>query len=288
MASTQNTFDPVKKPAASPIFADPPQQQHQSCSSSSSISLDGTHVIFVDESPSSTILPTMISDMLFHDRARFFNRCLDIMSIGLLITAGVAHALAHTDGALPWLVSHPGVVMFMLMAQLMFVHVISGNVHGGYMAPQTAIGCFVVYSILNGITLAPLYTIYTEGSIVSAFISAAIMFISCSAFGYATKYDLATPGGAAIASLWGVIVAMIVNGMVGSRWVDMAISIVVVLLFVAITAWDAQRIRDLSEQLGRNGDRAHFTGLAVLGATMLYLDFLNMFLHILRLFGSRK
>ena len=151
--------------------------------------------------------------------------------------------------------------------------------------PSLAIGGFVAYSLLNGLTLAVTLSYYDIGSITKAFITATGMFLGMSVVGMVTKKDLSGVGRAGMAALIGVIIAMVLNIFIlRSSAVELFISLLLVLIFAGITAYDNQKIRSIYVQ--SNGT-AH-SGIAVFLALQLYLDFINLFLAFLRIFGKNN
>ncbi|MBO0445882.1 MULTISPECIES: Bax inhibitor-1/YccA family protein [Enterococcus] len=151
--------------------------------------------------------------------------------------------------------------------------------------PSLAISGFLVYSVLNGITISATLLMYAQATVVSAFVSAAATFGAMSLVGMFTKKDLSAMGHAAYSALIGIIIAMVINFFfLRSNAVSFFISILMVLIFAGITAYDNQRIRQVyNETAGQAG-----TGLAVFFALQLYLDFINLFLAFLRIFGKNN
>ncbi len=147
-----------------------------------------------------------------------------------------------------------------------------------------ALGLFFAYAALNGLTIGLIVSLYTTGSVATAFVSAAGMFGAAAVYGAVTKRSLTGVGGFLRMALFGLIIAMLVNLFVGSTFISYVISIVGVVIFTGLTAYDTQRIG--------SGDLAAMTGSmekgAVFGALVLYLDFINLFLMLLRLMGSRR
>lgn len=151
--------------------------------------------------------------------------------------------------------------------------------------PSLALAGFLVYSVWNGLTLALVLATYTASSVVSALAISAGMYIGLAAFGIVTKRDLSGAGKAAISALIGVIIAMLVNAFfLHSSPVEIFISLLTVVIFSVLTAYDNQRIKTIYHQA--NGQPG--VGLALFMALQLYLDFVNLFLSILRIFGSRN
>ena len=144
-----------------------------------------------------------------------------------------------------------------------------------------ALPVFLIYSVLNGFTLSFVVAFYTPGTVLSAFVSSALLFFVMPAIGIFTKKDLSGMGRALMAALVGLIIAMIVNIFLASGFFDYMISIAMVLVFSGLIAWDNQKIRYVYEQ--SRGQVA--TGWVISMALSIYLDFINLFLSILRIFG---
>ena len=144
-----------------------------------------------------------------------------------------------------------------------------------------ALPVFLIYSVLNGFTLSFVVAFYTPGTVLSAFVSSALLFFAMAAIGIFTKKDLSGMGRALMAALVGLIIAMIVNIFLASGFFDYMISIAMVLVFSGLIAWDNQKIRYVYEQ--SRGQVA--TGWVISMALSIYLDFINLFLSILRIFG---
>jgi FtsH-binding integral membrane protein len=145
---------------------------------------------------------------------------------------------------------------------------------------------FWVYAVLMGLSLSTIFLVYTAGSIAQAFFATAAAFAGLSLWGYTTKRDLSGMGTFLIMGLFGLIVAMIVNFFMRSTAMDLAISAIGVLLFAGLTAYDTQKIKSMYFAVAGTGDVV--AKAAVMGALTLYLDFINLFLFLLRLFGDRR
>ncbi|MGX7203300.1 hypothetical protein BCR22_13020 [Enterococcus plantarum] len=151
--------------------------------------------------------------------------------------------------------------------------------------PSLAVGGFLVYSVLNGVTISATLLLYAQATVVSAFVSAAATFGAMSLVGMFTKKDLSAMGHAAYSALFGIIIAMVINFFfLRSSAVSFFISILMVLIFAGITAYDNQRIRQVYNETGGQAG----TGIAVFFALQLYLDFINLFLAFLRIFGKNN
>lgn len=151
--------------------------------------------------------------------------------------------------------------------------------------PRIAVSGFLLYSILNGVTISATLLMYAQATVVSAFVSAAATFGAMSLVGMFTKKDLSAMGHAAYSALIGIIIAMVINFFfLRSDAVSFFISILMVLIFAGITAYDNQRIRQVYNETGGQAG----TGIAVFFALQLYLDFINLFLAFLRIFGKNN
>lgn len=201
------------------------------------------------------------------------------MFAGLLLTAAVAFLVGSSASLLQSIAS---MWLFVVIAQFALVMVISAGINR--LSATVSLALFFVYAATMGLTMAVIVNVYTGGSVATAFFSAAAMFGGAAAYGAVTKRSLASIGGFLTMALIGLIVAMFVNMLVASSTLGFVISIVGVLLFTALTAYDVQRITNGSyAAMVSSAERA-----SVLAALRLYLDFINLFLFLLRLTGSRR
>jgi FtsH-binding integral membrane protein len=166
------------------------------------------------------------------------------------------------------------------------VFAISGMVNR--MSAGTATSLFVIYSALNGVTLSFIFLAYTRTSIVSTFFICAGTFIGCSIYGWATKKDLTSWGGFLMMGLIGIIIASLVNIFIHSSAMSVIISYIGVFVFVGLTAYDTQKIKNMAMTQPAGLDNAVVRKGAILGALSLYLDFINLFLMLLRIFGQTR
>lgn len=212
----------------------------------------------------------------------FLSRVYGWMFLGLLLTAGTAVVVASSPVLIKTLILNRGLFWVMVLAQLGLVIYLSARVNK--MAPATAAILFLVYSALVGVTTSTIFLVYTGASIMSAFVVAGGMFGAMAVFGSLTKRSLAGVGQFMFMGLIGLIIASIINIFVFSDMLSFVISVVGVLVFTGLTAWDAQRLKHMAVALpdGRVG------AYAVVGALSLYLDFINLFFFILRLMGGRR
>ncbi|HJT28789.1 MAG TPA: Bax inhibitor-1/YccA family protein [Pyrinomonadaceae bacterium] len=212
----------------------------------------------------------------------FLSKVYGWMFLGLLLTAGTAVTVASSPLLIKTLILNRGLLFIMILAQLGLVLYLSVRVEK--MAPATASILFLLYSVLVGVTTSTIFLVYTGASIMSAFVVAGGMFGAMAVFGSLTKRSLAGVGQFMFMGLIGLIIASVVNIFLFSNMLNFVISVVGVLVFTGLTAWDAQRLKHMAVALpdGRVG------AYAVVGALSLYLDFINLFFFILRLMGGRR
>jgi FtsH-binding integral membrane protein len=212
----------------------------------------------------------------------FLSKVYGWMFVGLLITAVTASAVASSPSLVEALILNRAVFWILLIAQLGLVFFLSARV--SKMAPTTAAGLFLLYSALTGLNSSVDLLIYTGASIASTFIITAGMFGATAVFGSVTKRSLAGLGQFFFMGLIGLILASIVGFFWHSEALQFVISVVGVLVFTGLTAWDAQRLKQMAVALpdGRVG------AYAVVGALSLYLDFINLFFFLLRFTGNRR
>jgi FtsH-binding integral membrane protein len=156
------------------------------------------------------------------------------------------------------------------------------------MSAGTATSLFVLYSALNGVTLSFIFLVYARASIVSTFFICAGTFAACSIYGWTTKRDLTSLGGFLLMGLFGIIIATVVNMFIRSSGMSMIISYIGVIVFVGLTAYDTQKIKNMALTQPAGLDGAVIRKGAILGALSLYLDFINLFLMLLRIFGQSR
>ncbi len=203
------------------------------------------------------------------------------MFIGLLVSAFCALGVASSPAALSFFFGNQLVFWGMLIAMLVMAFVIPARLTR--MSTGAVLSCFIAYSALMGCWLAPIFLAYKLGTIVYTLFITAGTFGAMSVYGFFTKTDLSKMGSYLMMALFGLLIAMVVNIFVASSTFDWIISIVGVLLFVGLTAWDTQQVKQLSAM---NLDPAMADKLATMGAMNLYLDFINLFLFLLRILGG--
>lgn len=207
------------------------------------------------------------------------------MALGLCATGLIAYYTSSSEQILYMLLGKSRLPFFILLgAEIGIVLYLSSRITT--LNPATANTLFFVYAALNGLTLAPIFLVYTQESISSAFFSAAATFGAMSAYGTLTKRDLSGLGSFLQMGVIGLLIALLINMFVGNSKADLVISIMGVLIFTGLTAFDTQKLRRLSQELSFREEEQ--SNLSILGALMLYLDFINMFLFLLRILGRRK
>lgn len=204
------------------------------------------------------------------------------MTAGLVLTAIVAYFIGG-NSALVYRMYTTGLIYPMIIGQFVIVLILSRRLER--MTARTAMVCFGIYSVCTGAILSSVVVIYTGAVISRAFFTTALMFGGMSLYAMRTKRDLSRIGSVLVMGLWGLIISSVINLFFKSEPLYYLISIIGVVLFSAITAWDTQKIMRLNESYGYDIDDESFIKLSIICALELYLDFINIFLYLLRLFG---
>ncbi|MFZ0928758.1 MAG: Bax inhibitor-1/YccA family protein [Syntrophobacteraceae bacterium] len=215
-------------------------------------------------------------------QTEFIRRVYNWMALGLAVTA-LTSLFALNSGLIYSLLS-PGVMLVLILAELGIVIALSAAI--GKLQSSTALLMFFAYSFLNGLTLATIFLAYTKASIASTFFVTAGTFAAMSVYGYTTKRDLTSMGSFLMMGLIGIIIASFVNFFFSSPAFYWLITYAGIAIFVGLTAYDAQKIKEMAYG-GFAGSEEERKG-AVIGALRLYLDFINLFLLLLRIFGRRN
>lgn len=205
------------------------------------------------------------------------------MSAGLGLTALVAYLVASSPTLLYALMGNALGMILVIVGQFALVFYLSSRLDR--MSQASAIGSFLGYSTLNGVMLSSILIVYTGAMVSKAFVVTALMFASMSLYAMTTDRDLNRIGAYAGMGLWGLIIAMVLNMLFKSSAIDYLISVVGVVLFLGLTAWDTKKIVQMNQSYGTNLDEETFTKLSIIGALTLYLDAINLFLYVLRIFG---
>ena len=209
------------------------------------------------------------------------------MCMGLAITGLVAWYVSNNAAVKNMIYGGNTALFFILMiAELGLVIAISGFI--SKMRAGTATALFLLYSGLNGVTMSFIFLAYTAASIASTFFICALTFLSCSVYGWTTKKDLTSIGSFMFMGLIGIIIASVVNIFIHSSAIYYAVSYIGVVVFVGLTAYDTQKIKNMALTQPEGLDGEVVRKGAIVGALSLYLDFINLFLMLLRIFGNSR
>jgi uncharacterized protein len=213
----------------------------------------------------------------------FLQRVFTWMLLGLVTTGIVAAIIGQSDSLLTTLTDSPGIFLAIIVAQLGLVFWISLGINK--MAASTAMLLFFLYAATVGVTFALIFEMYTAQSIFTTFLITAGMFAVLAFIGATTKRDLSSLGTICIAALIALIIATVVNIFVASSALYWITTYAGVIIFAGLTAYDMQKLRQYGDQAQGGEDESR---MVVVGALALYLDFINMFLFLLRIFGSSR
>lgn len=208
------------------------------------------------------------------------------MTLGLLMTALTAVLVASTPALIYAVVTNPFIFFGLMIAEIAMVLILSARI--GKMSSMTAGLMFALYAVLNGVTMSFIFLAYTMESIAATFLTTACTFGGMTLVGYCTKKDLSTLGRTLYMLLIGLIIATLVNFFVASSGLAVLLNYAGVLIFVGLTAYDTQKIKQMVQVATAYGDEEQTTKLALMGSLSLYLDLINLFLYLLRIFGRRN
>ena len=206
------------------------------------------------------------------------------MTLALVITGVTAYGVATSPGLMMAIATNKLLFWGLIIAEFGLVLAISAAINK--LSLTTATLLFVLYSVINGATLSFIFAIYTMSSIASVFFITAGTFAVMAVIGYTTKKDLTSMGKILFMALIGIIIATVVNIFLKSTGLQMIVSYLGVLIFVGLTAYDSQKIKQMLLMAPDAGEGAQ--KIALLGALSLYLDFVNLFIYLLRIFGRRE
>lgn len=214
----------------------------------------------------------------------FMYRVYGWMALGLIITAAIAYYTSTIPNLAYTIATKPFLLMGIFIFQLALVMLLSFFIFR--MNFLLAFGCYLLYAATLGVTLSSIFLVYEMGSIYITFLVTALMFGVMCIYGYFTKSDLTSIGSIGMMALIGIIIASLINLYFKSPMMDYIISGIGVILFTALTAYDSQKIKMMGQQLIH--DSQSTSKVALLGALTLYLDFINLFLFLLRFLGRRR
>jgi FtsH-binding integral membrane protein len=215
----------------------------------------------------------------------FIRSVYNWMAIGLGLTGIVAFYVSNNETLLKLIFGNQLIFFGLIIGELVLVFSISARVHK--MRASTATSLFVLYAALNGATISAIFLIYTRSSITSTFFICAATFIASSIYGMVTKRDLTSMGQFMIMGLIGIVIASVVNLFVRSSGMSLIVSYIGVIVFVGLTAYDTQKLKTMALSQPEGIDSGTVRKGAILGALALYLDFINLFLMLLRILGNR-
>ena len=229
-------------------------------------------------------LRTRSVDSVAAEQQRFMVRVYNWMTAGLAITGFMAFYISNNETIMNIIFGNPIMPIVLMIAQIGLVFWLASRVM--QMSVSQATGVFMLYAGLTGVTFSFIFVVYTSASITSTFLVTAGTFGAMSLYGYTTKKDLTSWGSFLFMGLIGIIIASVVNMFMQSTMMHMIITYAGVLIFVGLTAYDTQKIKEMNI-LGNEGTDED-TKEAIRGALTLYLDFINLFLMLLRLMGDRR
>lgn len=219
--------------------------------------------------------------------SRFVTKTYGWMTLGLLLTGLVSFYIANSEAAVTYIFGNSWIFTMAIVAE--FAVVLGLTFALPRISATTATLGFLFYSLLNGVTFSAIFLIYTMNSIAQVFFVTSAMFGGLAIYGTVTKKDLTGIGSFVGMGLWGLILVGLVNMFVRSESLSLGLSAAGVIIFSGLAAYDAQRIRAMALQsVTSGGAKQEAQKGAIIGALMLYLDFINLFLSLLRLFGSRR
>jgi FtsH-binding integral membrane protein len=216
--------------------------------------------------------------------ADFMQKVYLWMTFALTLTGFVAYRTTQSEFLLELIFSSSFGFIGLILVEFALVFWIMSGIQR--MSSNMAIGLFLLYSVLNGMTLSVLLIAYTGASVASTFFITAGMFGAMSVYGYTTKQDLSSWGNLLFMALIGLILASVVNIYLQSSGLYWLINYIGVLVFVGLTAYDTQKIKQIAAQVIVESEEGR--KVAILGALTLYLDFINMFIFMLRILGNRR
>jgi FtsH-binding integral membrane protein len=205
------------------------------------------------------------------------------MTAGLGITGIVAFFVASNPSLMKALIGNTMGFVLLIVGEFALVFYLSARINK--MSQTSAIGAFLAYSVLTGVLLSTIFVAYANVVIYKTFLTTALMFAGMSIYAMTTKRDLSGLGYYLRMGLWGLIIASVMNMFFRSAAFDYLLSFVGVAIFLGLTAFDTRKIIEMNNQYGSSMDEEEFTKVSILGALTLYLDFLNLFLYLLRIFG---
>ena len=217
---------------------------------------------------------------------QFIRSVYNWMAAGLALTGVVALYVASSESLIRMIFSNQLLFFGLIIGELALVFFLSARIQK--IQASTATGLFLLYSALNGLTLSFVFLAYTQSSVASVFFICAATFGACSLYGMSTKRDLTSMGSFMTMGLIGIVIASVVNMFIQSSGMNLIISYIGVIVFVGLTAYDTQKLKMMALSQPAGLDAGVVRKGTILGALTLYLDFINLFLMLLRILGDRK
>ncbi len=205
--------------------------------------------------------------------------------LGLVVSAVVGYAVSISRTLQIMIYGNAFSLIFIVIAEFALVFFLSARLET--MKASSAVISFIAYSVLTGFTLGSVFLLFAPSAIAKAFLSSAGVFIGAALYATFTKRDVRSWGRYLFMGLWGLIFASLINMFFRSSMLDFGISILGVVIFTFLTAWDTRRILDINRNYGPMMTNDELTKIGIMGALELYLDFINIFLYLIRIFGSR-
>lgn len=206
------------------------------------------------------------------------------MSGALMVTAVTAYTLAARSNFIAYLEAHPFVLLGIFVAQIVLVIALTSMLTR--LSMSVAVILFTLYAVLVGVSFSSLFAMYTTASIAATFAATAGMFGTTALYGYYTKKDLSSLGSMGTMMIFGLIIGGIINIFLKSSMMEFLIAGAGIIIFTVVTAYDMQKLKTLNQHL--HADQETTSKIALLGALTLYLDFINLFLFVLRFMGNRR
>lgn len=216
----------------------------------------------------------------------FIRSVYNWMAFGLALTGFIAFYVSNSPNMIKLIYGNQVLFFGLIIGELGLVFYLSARVQK--IQASTATALFILYAALNGATLSFIFLIYTSASITSTFFICAATFVSCSIYGMITKRDLTSLGGFMAMGLIGIIIASVVNMFIRSSGMSLIISYIGVFVFVGLTAYDTQKLKRMALTQPADLEAGVVRKGAIMGALTLYLDFINLFLMLLRILGTRR
>jgi FtsH-binding integral membrane protein len=228
-------------------------------------------------------IPRQRSEVMVNE---FVRGVYNWMCIALALTGFTAFYVAGNDTVFGFIMGNRILFFGLILGQLALVFSISGMVNR--MSAGAATSLFVIYSTLNGVIFSVIFKAYTSASIFNTFFICSGTFLACSIYGWTTRKDLTSWGSFFMMGLIGIIIASVLNMFIGSNAVSMIVSYIGVIVFVGLTAYDTQKLKNMALSQPAGLDSAVIRKGTILGALSLYLDFINLFLMLLRILGQSR